>query len=93
MQYPEMFKQKVLSVYDNSEQIKNLLESGSSLIGDFLNVTRHSGIPGKEIVDYIQSGNSQELLQRAQKFVVVEDLYSEWCQLAYPSKTDDGKQI
>ena len=93
MQYPEMFKQKVLSVYNNSEQIKNLLDSGSPLIGDYLNATRRYRIPAKEIVDYIQSGNSQELLQRAQKFVVVEALYSEWCQLACPSKTDDGKQI
>ena len=92
MQYPEMFKQKVLSVYNNSEEIKNLLDSGSPWIGRYLNDSSLRSIPAREIVTAIQSGNLQELLQRAQKLVELQDLYGEWHQLAYPSKTSDGKQ-
>ena len=90
MQYPEGFKQKVLSVYGESEDIKKMLETGNEFLGRYLDDARYGGVSAKEIVEACESMNLQGIYQKAKRQVALEELYGEWCDLRQSQMQNQG---
>jgi len=78
MQYPEEFKQKVLSVYSDSEEIRNMLDSGNVFLGRYLDEARQGGLSPKEVVDAYESMNLLAIYQKAKRKLALQELYGEW---------------
>ena len=81
MQYPEEFKQKVLSTLGNSEELKKRLDEGQEIVGRILDDSSYNTISAKEIVDACESMNLQGLYNKAKQVVAIEELYEEWGEL------------
>ena len=82
MQYSEEFKQKVLSVCGESEEIKKMLETGNEFLGRYLDDARYNGVSAKEIVEACENMNLQGVYKKAKRQLALEQLYGEWCDLS-----------
>lgn len=89
MQYTEEFKQKVLSVYGDSEEIRKMLDSGNAFLGRYLDDARYGGISAKEVVEACESMNYQAIYQKAKRQLALEELYGEWSEM-YRNQNNNG---
>lgn len=89
MQYTEEFKQKVLSVYGDSEEIRKMLDSGNAFLGRYLDDARYGGISAKEVVEACESMNYQAIYQKAKRQLALEALYGEWSEM-YRNQNNNG---
>jgi len=81
MLYPEDFKQKVISVLGDNETIIKGLDSGSEIIGRYLNDSSYLNISAKEIVDAFEKGDINDIYLKAKRKLIIEELYREWIDL------------
>jgi len=81
MQYPEEFKQKVLSILGDSEEMRKILDEGQEIVGRYLDDSRYGGVSAKEIVEACESMNVQGIYQKAKRQIAIEELYVEWSEL------------
>ena len=80
MKYSEEFKQKVLSVYGDSKDIRQMLESGDPSLGiDIENAIygRFGGVSAQEIVEACESKNYQALYEKSKRQLALSSLYYE----------------
>ena len=92
MQYPEEFKQKVLSTCNNNERVKEMVNSGSEFLGRYLDEASQSDFTAKEIVEACESMNLQVLYQKAKLKLELQELYSEWLN-TYEQQKNNGKSM
>ena len=90
MQYPEEFKQKVLSVYGGKD-IEKMLETGDEFLGRYLDDASEVSISAKEIVKAFESGNLQSIYQKAKRQAALEELYGEWYDLRHSQRQNQGR--
>ena len=85
MNYSEEFKKALLS-YDNSDEIRRMLDEGDTFIGRMLDDSRMSNAPtSEEIVKAFETAhrdNNPEplinLYKKAKKMLRANELYSQW---------------
>ena len=81
MQYSEEFKQKVLNILGDSEEMRKRLDEGQEIIGRYLDDSRYDNISAKEIVEAVESNNLQGIYQKAKKELAINELYHEWSEM------------
>ncbi len=91
MQYSEEFKQKVLAVFNNNEDIKKRLDEGQLIVGRILDDSSYNTITSKEIVEACESMNVQGIYQKAKRQLAIQELYNEWSEL-YRSQREQQQQ-
>lgn len=79
MQYSEEFKQKVLAILGDSEEMRERLNRGDEVIGRYLYDAASVNISAEEIVAAGDSMNFQIIVEKAKKIVALKALYEEWC--------------
>jgi len=89
MNYPEEFKQKVLAVFGNSEEMKARLDQGQEIVGRYLDDSRRD-IPAEDVVKACESLDFKEIYAKAKRSVALEELYGEWSDLYH--KQHEGMQ-
>ena len=80
MQYPEEFKQKILSTLGENEEMRKSLDEGEEIVGRYLYDSK-SSISPQEIIEACESSNIQGIYQKAKRQLAIEELYSEWLEL------------
>lgn len=90
MQYPEEFKQKVLSLFKNNEEMRKRLDEGQEIVGRYLDDSGYGGISPKEIVEAIEGKNLTGIYMKAKRKLAAEELYDEWCEM-YQQQNNYGR--
>lgn len=81
MQYPEEFKQNVLSIFGDNKKMREMLDKGVEAVGWYLDNARYDSVSSKEIIEACESLNFQGIYQKAQRQIAIEKLYLQWAEL------------
>ena len=77
--FTEDFKRRILEAYDNSEDMKKMLEAGEyGFVVRYLDDDRSCGISPDAVIQAYESGDFTAIYERAKKIKQFEALYSEW---------------
>lgn len=87
MEYPEEFKEKVLSLTNNNEDIKRLLDLGNYNIGGMLFESCSERIDPEEIIKAYETNNFEEIYQKSKRTLAITKLYDEWLEIVNQAKT------
>ena len=86
MHYPEGFKSDVVEVLayffpEKKGVFQDILDSGSELVGEYLQQAASSPFKASEVVRSIQEGEIDNLLLKARMTVKASSLFREWKKL------------
>lgn len=76
--YPEDFKAKVKKVFPDWVELHKALDSGSELVGRYLDDSRRLEMRPKDIIEAFKSGNHDQVLKAAERADEIDKLYVEW---------------
>lgn len=90
MYYSEEFKNKILEILTNSEDMKKRLDDGNEIIGRYLDDSCHNISPD-EVINAYENNTIQELYQKAKRYVTIRNLYLEWLELYHEQSKQKRK--
>ena len=93
MEYPEEFKDKCLSVYEDDEEMKELLEEGSVLVLRKIRMEIEKGITSSDIVEAYETDKMDEIVQRAYMIEKNKELKEDIMKLYNEQYISKGKYI
>lgn len=76
--YSDEFRNAVLEVYKDNSIIKDLLDKNDYFLGRCLNDSSYSSIGYETIIEMLESGKKDDLLELARHIKRLVDLYQMW---------------
>ena len=77
MNYPDKFKERVIAALGDDESIRSKLESGSQMIGRYLDDASRT-FTAEEIIEAVDNNTIEQLYAKAKKVAELHDLYREY---------------
>ena len=79
--YSADFKSRVKEVFPDFTQLHEFLDSGSNNVGACLRDESNLSMKPGEIVDALEAGNQEKVLEAAKRAKTIGELYREWLEL------------
>lgn len=76
--YSADFVAKVKEVFPDWDRMNQALDSGSEWVGRYLDDSRGFSMKPDEIVQALESGGQEKVLEAAKKAKKIDELYKEW---------------
>jgi hypothetical protein len=76
--YSPEFIKRVKAVFPDWTDLHQALDSGSEVVGRYLNDSQGTPMRNEELVKALEGGKQQEVLEKAKKLAAIDELYSEW---------------
>jgi hypothetical protein len=76
--YPDDFKKRVIAEFPNCVGLHKALESGSDIVGRYLDDSSTGGISAETIIKAFEDNEREKVLEMAKKIVRIKALCEEW---------------